>query len=323
MVATDTRNGGGSAATFVKQEHFDRVVRQELVMAHAALRKPHPEWPTWNPRRRVLYIDLNAGPGYVGADDWPRTRDDLCDAPPGPGWSSKGSPLLALRAALELEIPIKMVLCERNPAHCRALKEALIDELMDHLLGAAAHETRTCPGCGACDRWAAEAHLDELVTILEGDHNETVPALLAEHPEVWAGKRPFFGLIYADPYGKNDLPLGPLVALSRVPCLKRVEILVNVAATAYKRVRGAGLDTARLFEDLAGIDRAHRWIREPLGRWQWTMLLATNTPQIQMKRRLGFHRTDADEGRALIARLNTSANERRDPASCDGSAPTA
>lgn len=313
MALTFPRRHGSSPATLVKQEHFERVLRQELAMAWAAIKKPRPEWPTWAPWRRVLYIDLNAGPGWLDPSE-DADLDLRCSDPrPEP---IKGSPLITLRAALDEAIPIKMVLCEKDRAHCRDLYEALVDEVMDYHLETWGHES-ACDGCAGCDRWLAAEYLDELVTILEGDHNETIPALLAGYPEVWGGKRPFFGLIYADPYGAkgaNGPGLLPMEALSRVPCLSRVEILINVSATAYKRARRAGAMETYLFADLAPIKRAHRWIREPVGRWQWTMILATNTPRLTLTRSLGFHRSDTPEGAALIDRLNISAHERRGPA---------
>lgn len=314
-MTSDPRRGGGSRATQIKQEHFERVLRQEMAIAWATIQKPHPQWTGWHPRRTVLYIDLNPGPGYVGGRDQEELaaliEAGLADGPTDA--AIRGSPLLALRASLDLKIPVKLVLCEKNPRFCRQLWEALIDEMMDWRLSVSPHSAG-CAGCAGCDRWDAEQQVRARVTLLEGDHNETIPTLLARHPEIWDSNRPFFGLIYADPYGLRDLPIGPMQALSRARALRRVEILVNVSATAYKRVRRAGQPGGYLFDDLASIERAHRWIREPAGQWQWTMMLATNTPAFKPLGRLKFHDVRSTEGSRLLTVLNLSAGERTEGA---------
>lgn len=313
-MVTDARRGGGSLATIVKQQHFEKVVAQELRMAWAAINARHDDWRDWHPRRVVLVFDLNGGPGYISDDEIydETTGWRISDPRPSLEDSLKGSPLLTLRAALDADIPLKLVVCEKNPAFCRSLKEALIDELQDWALDNLPHDGAACDGCSRCDRWKAEDRLDTMVTILEGDHTETIPAFLAQHRAVFASKRPFFGLIYADPYGAkgdNGLPVGPLEHLTRVPCLRRLEVLINVSATAYKRTRHLG--AGELFDELDAIHRDHRWVREPVTAWQWTMILATNSPKVRPNERLGFHRFESDAGRSLIDRLSLSKAQRK------------
>lgn len=302
-------------------------------MARAAINAKHPEWPNWRPRPEALLLDLNPGPGYLGTEDWVHdgggewsqvapTKYSLVESGPGPEWSMRGSPLLTYRAALERDDPFRLVLFEKSKKALARLREALIDETMDYWGGISAHEWGRCNGCVICDRWEAEEWMEKLVTIVPGDHNVTVPAFLEEHRQVFAdGQHPFFGMIYADPYGKNDLPLGPMIALSKIPVLQRVEILINVGATTYKRTRGAGRtlqwgERSRryLFDDLALIQRRYLWIREPVRQLQWTMILATNAPKLRMSRELGFHRSDTPEGQALIDRLNYGPSDKEKPA---------
>jgi len=205
------------------------------------------------------------------------------NAGPGVVGGIEGSPLIFARRALEMGLPFRAFFFEQSNENVRRLSDALAD---------------------LCERRGVST---DRLQIIPGDHNRTVPWFVAEHlaklPRDWV-----YGLAYGDGNGRDDSPFGALAVLSkRFP---RVDHLVNVNTAIYKRVRGARPDARFLMDDLAGITKEFRLIREPAGRWGWTMVLMTKWGKVPELREIGFRRLDSEEGRLIFERVNFSKPER-------------
>lgn len=206
------------------------------------------------------------------------------NAGPGVVGGVEGSPLIFARMAATLGLPFRAFLFEEDDENARRLSDALRDVCAEH---------------GADVR---------RLQIIPGDHNKSVPWFIQEHlaslPSRWT-----YGLGYGDGNGKTDAPFGPMAALAaRFP---RVDLLLNVNATIYKRLRGANPSAGFLLDDLSVIKKAQRLIREPVGIHQWTMVFQTNWDRPPEFGEIGFRRLDSDEGRRIAGTVNFSKPERR------------
>lgn len=309
--AGDTRWGGSSAATRIKQEHFTSVLRHQLKAGMAAMQSARRRWPWWGIWDRYLYLDFNGGCGQLGDPE----------DPDHPLAGLDGSPVIAVREALEAACPFFGVIFEKDPRNLARLRARLIDEVMGFSLDQGPHDARLCLGCPGCSRLLAEERLNRMVRLVEGDHNVTFWSVLK-----WLiqKRKRVYGLAYADPYGKDGLPVGPLEALSHEPLLKRIDILVNVAAVPYKRARGAGLAEiaagrqtrmvehaeSYLLDDLDRIEKEFRYLREPVGKQQWTMFFGTNWQSNTPKKSLGFAGLMTTRGQEIVTTLNLRSVER-------------
>lgn len=209
------------------------------------------------------------------------------NAGPGIVGGIEGSPLVFTRRVLDLGVPFRAYFFESDADNVRRLSDALAD---------------LCASRGVST---------DALQIIPGNHNHTVPWFVTEHlaglPSDWV-----YGLAYGDGNGRDDSPFGPLATLAkRFP---RIDHLVNVNTTIYKRVRGALPDARFLQDDIAGIDKTVHLIRKPVGRWGWTMLLMTRWAGVPELRGLGFRRLDSAEGRRIFEGVNYSARERESAA---------
>lgn len=315
--ARDPRWGGRSAETRIKQAHFTDVLRHQVAVGWAALKKAQRERPTWDILDRLIVLDLNGGCGTLGDPDNP--DDPLTGLP--------GSPVIALRYALEAHIPMFMFVFELRADYIDRLRSRLLEEITDFWLNQGPHDIQACLGCPGCNLLEAEDVLNTYVRLIQGDHNVTFWPCF----RYLVGRRKaIFGLAYADPYGKDGLPIGPLETLSREPRLKRIDILINLPTMVYKRTRTAGQSALRtgkptrmvehadsyLWDDLARIDKRYRWIRAPVGKQQeWTMFFGTNWAPNVPKKSLGFLDITTPDGRAMLDALNLTIDERKGRAS--------
>jgi hypothetical protein len=225
-------------------------------------------------------IKIAKSPRCMGAE-WAHPEYLYIDLNAGSGvvGGYEGSPLIFARAAQRLGLRFRGWLFERDQKSVYRLEQALRESCSD------------VAGC---------------FSIVCGDHNETVPRMLERGlhtlPKDWV-----FGLVYADPNGQIDLPLGPMRLLAeRFP---RVDQLVNVGATTYKRTRGAGLSDAYLLDDLETVHKRHRLLRRVVGRWQWTMALLTNWPNAPEFSQIGFRKSTSAEGQQISRDINFSSKE--------------
>lgn len=121
-----------------------------------------------------------------------------------------------------------------------------------------------------------------------------------------AGKR--FGLVYADPIGK-EIPVGLLSAVARA--LPKTDILAYISGTAYKRRNGVR-PGPRLLDDVTAVRQAGKstvLIRKPSGRQQWTFVLWSNWVDFPQWERRGFYRLDSEIGRSIAEYINYSRGE--------------
>lgn len=202
------------------------------------------------------------------------------NAGPGRLGGVDGSPLIFVRTARRIGLPFRAFFFEKNKESAYQLREAL---------------ESICP--------PEDRHR---LRIVHGDHSRGVAwkieSELSDLPNDWV-----YGLAYGDGNGKSDTPIGPLVALAeRFP---RVDLLLNVTATGYKRARGANPDASYLLDDLRPILKAHRMIREPVSEWQWTMLFLTNWAGAPEFGERGFRRLGSSAGREIADRVNFSKRE--------------
>lgn len=206
----------------------------------------------------------------------------------GPGRyvdGARGSPLRALEAAAELGVALEAGLFECDPATVNRLRGVL-------------GEART--------HWTA----DPICRVVPGDHHATVPDVLSRLGEHVTERA--YGLVYSDSNGERvDVALLRQIAEPWV--LQRLDFLVYVSATAYKRRRGANLkEVGYLADDLVALGKPYVWIREPRGQWQWTFVLASATDRLSVPPAVGFHRLDSPEGHSILDYLNISRRERRE-----------
>lgn len=199
-----------------------------------------------------------------------------------------GSPLIVLEEAAARYVPIQAGLFERDPETAQRLRGVL-------------GEART--------------HYPDLAGrfhVIVGDHSDLVPEVLDALDQHVTGRA--FGLVYADPNGQA-LPLAVLQQLAQPAQLDRLDFLAYVSATNYKRRLGANCADARYLEDeLRALGKPHIWIREPMAQHQWTFAICSAWAKLPVPKRLGFHRLDSPEGRAVMDRLNLSQKQRGDGA---------
>jgi len=127
----------------------------------------------------------------------------------------------------------------------------------------------------------------ELHTI-KADHRERLSSLYE------GSEKKRFGLCYQDYSGTPNFDV--LSKFSHKSCNSKTDILINCNTTQIKRNRGLSRndkytvseETRDPMEAIQDIDKQYWQIREPLGKWQWQMLLGTNWPALPNFRKLGF-----------------------------------
>lgn len=195
----------------------------------------------------------------------------------------EGSPIIAARTYARGELPVRAYFFEEQSRWSSGLQVNL-----DRLYWG----EWTSPG------W--DYH------VVPGDHHRTAPLII---DRLWQQQRNPYGLVYADPYGR--LPVTLLMQFA--DRFKRVDQLLCVAATGYKRFR-QGPAPHYLERDIQMIDKRHVWVRETRkgDAWHQTMIFLTNWDEWPHLTKLGFWPLKSPEGRAIMDRLNYSENERQE-----------
>jgi hypothetical protein len=208
----------------------------------------------------------------------PRARYLHVDLNAGSGFNDKvgciGSPLAFLAAAHAKEVSrFTAVFCDQNEDHVRTLMarpEVASEERAFVVLG---------DNAAYC---AAVPHVAEAI----GERREYV-----------------IGSVLCDPNG-TEVPTDELAVLAdQCP---RMDVMLNVAATALKRNKHLGV---RIEDIVKAIPKRHWLIREPVGDWQWTMLIGRNI-EVGQHRSLGFHHLDSRKGIELLDHVSRTAAER-------------
>jgi len=191
-----------------------------------------------------------------------------------------GSPLIARDILARTGIPSETLHYERDPAEAALLAEALWTpaNLLD-----------------TPDPESAPIHVESC--------QEGFTRWLDEHGH--QGDR--YGLVYSDPI-RDEIPHELLNKAAKY--LPRVDLLSYVAATQYKRRRGADPGRPFLADHIRAVDKRVALIREPIGMWQWTFVLWSNWVNLPEWHRRGFYRLDSEQGERILDRLNLSKGEQ-------------
>ena len=114
-----------------------------------------------------------------------------------------------------------------------------------------------------------------------------------------------YGLVYADPI-RDEIPHELFTKAAKL--MPRVDLLSYVAATQYKRRRGADPGRPFLSDHVRAIGKKFVLIRRPRTAWHWTFILLTNW-EIPEWTRQGFYRLDSETGSQIMDQLNLSTRE--------------
>jgi hypothetical protein len=140
------------------------------------------------------------------------------------------------------------------------------------------------------------------ISIIQGDHNEVV----VPHCRSW--KRPHLGLCYHDPNG--EVSWEALADIAAQPRCAKLDILVNMSATAQKRIRLAAGDRSKLDEYLNTIEKKYWLIRKPYGNWQWTFLIGTNWSDFPRWKKEDIYDLNSTQGQEIFEKLAMTTRER-------------
>lgn len=123
-----------------------------------------------------------------------------------------------------------------------------------------------------------------------------------------------YGLLYVDPNGTILDGVETIGAF--LSALPRIDVLVNVAATTYKRCRKAFADEERpyLTDHLALLGKKFLHVREPYHHFQWAFCLGTNWADHPEFRSRGFYDVRSLQGAKILQKLDLTTREREEGA---------
>jgi three-Cys-motif partner protein len=196
----------------------------------------------------------------------------------GNGRMYTGSPLLFLDKAMGLSVPFKAFLVEIEKTNCEDLND-----------------------------WTTAYRAYGDISIIHGDNEDVAPELLNGSSDI-----PRYGMVYSDPTGSAP-PFDMLADLSKLPAYQRIDFVIYLAATNYKRFRRAEHCPVSefLIEKLRKIGKTTWIVREPTGAHQFTFLIGTNWRRFPDWKKQGFYNVNTPEGEALLALLNFTQEEQR------------
>lgn len=144
----------------------------------------------------------------------------------------------------------------------------------------------------------------------KGKYQKVIPNVIHWKPEPNA-VTPEFGLIYFDPNGVVDL--GFLEQISKDSKMKKIDILFNYNATAFKRSEKAFDKKEDFICLLHKINKRFWYIREPVGKWQWSFLYGCNSECFKLSKGLDFYDIDSARGKEILYKLNYTKAEYKNP----------
>lgn len=142
------------------------------------------------------------------------------------------------------------------------------------------------------------------IHVVPGDHaSSIIPTLRAlRRAGSWT-----YGLVFVDPCD-DVIPLDVIDKILHEPGHKTIDVMIHLAATSRKRVRGAGFPRARLLDELRGIDKEHAFLRVYPGAQQWHFYFATNWDRYTMLTE--WMRAESPEGQTHLIRLDSTRKEQ-------------
>jgi hypothetical protein len=126
---------------------------------------------------------------------------------------------------------------------------------------------------------------------------EAIPSIISNSEK----PKHAMGMVLSDPNGA-DIPFDGLEWLSKET--PKIDFCLNWNSTQFKRNRGAFGDHRPTMEEaIDRLNKGHWLIRQPMGRWQWTLLIGRNT-KIGEHPALGFYHLDSSKGQEIFRRCN-------------------
>lgn len=225
---------------------------------------------------RFLRVHMLMSKGVIRRQAWADDVYYYFDLHAGPGIHKEygcGSPLIFLKTSAGVDIPHRAVFIEKRKNLCEELEV----------------NTSLWPNANCVVR--------------HGKCEDILPEYFVK-PD----RKPI-GLVYVDPNGA--LPIELLERASQHPFFNRIDFLLNVSATAYKRMAQS---SERILQLLQKIDKKRWLIREPDNHsgWQWTMLFGTQMKGDQLPKleKIGFHRLVALQGMEILKHLQFTKEEK-------------
>jgi len=126
-------------------------------------------------------------------------------------------------------------------------------------------------------------------------------------PEIIKQNENSFGLVYIDPNGIVDFDCMKII--SECKNFKKIDLLFNYNASAYKRKSKAFKIEEDFISLLDKIDKDYWFIRKQKGRWQWSFLFGSNTDKFKLSKGLDFYDIFSEEGKKLLWKLKKKKKE--------------
>lgn len=115
------------------------------------------------------------------------------------------------------------------------------------------------------------------------------------------------GLMYSDPNGKQDFPIREIKEVLQLPQMRKVDLLMNVAANYVRRWEAnpkATWETYTLEEIINGHGKEHIFVRQPENpALKWTFIYATNWAQQKDLKNIHLYNADGTIGKEILDHL--------------------
>ncbi len=276
---------GKSDYTPIKQRHLRRIVRARMSkVAYLIAKGSVPEG--------YLYFDLHAGPGIDDVGDW-------------------GSPKIILEEARAHDVIVEAHLFEQNAQTALRLRRVVqpYDRYGDYSLVQAVDGgdwCAACPGYSRCDSGSCESAFTTVEVHAARCEDDLLRRLnfLSDERDLDRA----YGLMYVDPTG--GMPWKTVH--DAIASLPHVDLLINMGGSIDGRVRTSTGREMRV-TDYLDLCRKRRWyVRRPIGKHLWTMVLGTNdTGIVKIPRYVGMEEMTGPKGQWYMAKIGYSNNERR------------
>jgi len=222
-------------------------------------------------------------PVKKGDPNWAKNTNPIYfDLFAGPGVNkagNPGSPLIFLEVARLQNYLIESHFYEKDPVSVASLNRC-IDNFVDY------PKNVQCVVHPECNQ-----HVDKVLM-----------GYSAKESSLWR-----FGIAYADP---SDADLNAaLYPLQRIAATyPRVDLVLNYAAASWKRQKELH-HYRNLLQYLVETGKSKWFIRKPIDRFQWTMLMGTNFLSFSADEKRYWFDVDSAEGDALLKKVAFTREE--------------